>query len=309
MTQDGGARIYWTARQMPMLAALRSRFEASRPLQGHRIGVCLHVEPKTAVMCETLRAGGADVAVTGSPGTTQDDVAEALGERGCTVFTRSTDGGGEHQANIAAVIDWGPGMLLDNGADLLFHASRSGTLHQLIGGTEETTTGANRLREDLAEPPPFPVLVINDSPLKLIVENEHGVGQSVVQAFMQRTNLMLPGRACVVIGYGWCGRGIARTLRSLGARVSVVETDEIRALEAGMDGMSVRTLDEALPPGEAFFTVTGRPGILGRHGFERMRAGAGLTRPPPVKTGVQISPPSKFPYPDLSQNPAVFCNI
>lgn len=277
MTEDaraGRERIDWTATQMPMLAELKSEFLASTPFAGRTIGICLHVEPKTAVLCDVLRAGGAKVAITGSPGTTQDDVAAALAVSGCRVFTHRADSLETHRGNVALVVEEGPDLLLDNGADLVATAIARGATHNIAGATEETTTGANRLREELASDVGFPVIVINDSPLKLIVENEHGVGQSVVQAFMQVTNLMLPGRRAVVIGYGWCGRGIARTLRKLGAHVAVVEHDAIRALEAAVDGMTVGDLAEFLPWGEVFFTVTGRPGILGVDEFAHLPDGA-----------------------------------
>jgi len=270
----GRDRIDWTATRMPMLQALEREFRGSTPFAGRRIGVCLHVEPKTAVLCRVLQAGGAKLAITGSPGTTQDDVAAALAAEGCQVFTRHSDDPGDHRHNVARVIEQAPDLLLDNGADLVGAAIDAGVAETIRGATEETTTGANRLREELSERIGFPVIVINDSPLKLIVENEHGVGQSVVGAFMQRTNLMLPGRRAVVIGYGWCGRGIARTLRKLGSRVAVVEIDEIRALEAAVDGMDVVSLDEVAPWGEVFFTVTGRPGILGPAQFAHMADGA-----------------------------------
>jgi adenosylhomocysteinase len=276
VSEQGQRRIDWTSRNLPMLAKLRREYRRSTPFAGHRIGVCLHVEPKTAVLCEVLRIGGADLIVTGSPGTTQDDVAAALASSGSEVITRSSDGADQHRANVAAVVAHAPDLLLDNGADLIVEAIATGAHGKLVGATEETTTGANRLREDVQTGLDFPVIVINDSPLKRIIENEHGVGQSVVQAFMQHTNLMLPGRRCVVIGYGWCGRGIARTLRKLGARVAVVDPDEVSALEAAVDGMAVGPLDEFLPWGEAFFTVTGRSAILGTRDFERMRDGAVL---------------------------------
>ncbi len=257
---------------MPVLAALREKLEASRPFDGILIGICLHIEPKTAVLCSVLRAGGAELAITGSPGTTQDDVADTLASEGISVYGRAQDDAAAHAANIDKVMSHRPNMLLDNGADLAAIALERGV--SILGGTEETTTGANRLREDLAGDVTFPILVINDSPLKAIVENQHGVGQTIVEGFMRTTNLLIPRRRFVVVGYGWCGRGVARYLKSFGGDVCAVELDAIRALEAALDGFAVRELEEALPWGDVFITVTGRPGILRREHFDTMRDGA-----------------------------------
>jgi adenosylhomocysteinase len=258
---------------MKMLAAIRAEFERARPFSDRTIGICLHIEPKTAVLCRVLKAGGAKLALTGSPGTTQDDVAAALTDEGVLVYGRRSDGASEHARNVESVLGHRPDLLLDNGADLVAGILETGDGAGILGATEETTTGANRLREDLKEIP-FPVIVINDSPLKRIVENEHGVGQSVVAAFQNVTNSMIPGRRFVVIGYGWCGRGIARTLKVLGARVGVVETASVPALEAALDGMVVGSLEELLPWGSVFVTVTGRPGILTREHFASFPDGA-----------------------------------
>jgi adenosylhomocysteinase len=253
---------------MPMLGALGGELERKRPFAGSTIGICLHVEPKTAVLCSVLRAGGADVVLTGSPGTTQDEVGRALAEDGIMVYGRRDDDATAHRKNIASVLEHRPRLLLDNGADLVASVS-----HDIVGATEETTTGANRLREELAHKVTFPVIVINDSPLKSIVENQHGVGQTIVEGFMRTTNVLIPARRFVVIGYGWCGRGVARYLKSFGARIGVIDTDPIRSLEAALDGMRVFELEEALVWADVFITVTGRPDILRREHFERMRDG------------------------------------
>jgi adenosylhomocysteinase len=267
-------RIAWAREHMPLLAALAPEMARERPLEGATLGMCLHIEPKTAVLCSLLRAAGARVALTGSPGTTQDDVAAALAGEGILVYGRRDDDAARHRDNVARVLDHGPTLLLDNGADLVAGLLERGRGGGVLGGTEETTTGANRLREDLSGAVGFPVIVINDSPLKSIVENQHGVGQTVVDGFLRVTNLMLPGRRCVVIGFGWCGRGVARYLKNFGARVTVVERDAVRALEAAMEGFEVRELDETLASGQLFVTVTGRPGVLRREHFETMRDGA-----------------------------------
>jgi len=272
LREGANDRIEWARSHMPVLAALKRELETSRPFADTLIGICLHVEPKTAVLCSVLQAGGAELAITGSPGTTVDEVADTLRSDGVSVYGCRADEAGAHARNLERVMSHRPNMLLDNGADLVAAAIES--TEPILGGTEETTTGANRLREDFAGKVVFPVIVINDSPLKAIVENQHGVGQTIVEGFMRTTNLLIPGRRFVVIGYGWCGRGIARYLKSFGGDVASVENDEIRALEAALDGFAVRELEEVLPWGDVFITVTGRPGILRREHFDAMREGA-----------------------------------
>src|SRR5882757_1081649 len=235
----GADRVEWIRSRMPLLAAMREQFRAARPFEGRRIGMSLHLEPKTAVLLETLAAGGAELVATGNHGSTQDDVVAFLRSQGMTVFGSRDDDLDQHHANVAAVLDGRPDILLDNGADLAAGVVARGTAAGIIGGTEETTSGGDRLRGELAGRVPFPVIVINDSLLKAIGENKHAVGQSVVESFMRITNLMIPGRRFCVIGYGWCGRGIAQYLRALGGRVAVVEVDEIKALEAALDGYRV----------------------------------------------------------------------
>jgi len=257
---------------MPILAGLSEEMKASRPLADIQVGICLHVEPKTAVLCQVLVDAGAEVVITGSPGTTKDPVAESLRATGVTVYGCAADDAVAHKTNIASVMSHRPQVILDNGADLAACAARQGV--SIVGGTEETTTGANRLREELSGDVPFPVIVINDSPLKAIVENQHGVGQTVVEGFMRTTNLLIPRRKFAVIGYGWCGRGIARYLKSYGGDVVVVDTDEIRALEAALDGFEVRGLDAAAPWSDVLITVTGRPDIVRREHLESMKDGA-----------------------------------
>jgi adenosylhomocysteinase len=269
-------RIDWTRSRMPLLAAARDHFATTRPFEGHRIGMSLHLEPKTAVLLETLAAGGADVVATGNHGSTQDDVVEYLRTLGMTVFGTRDDSLEQHHDNIAAVLDAGFDILLDNGADLAAGIVSRGIGDSVLGGTEETTSGGDRLRGELAGEVPFPVIVINDSLLKAIGENKHAVGQSVVESFMRITNLMVPGRRFVVAGYGWCGRGVAHYLRQLGGKVAVVEVDELKAFEAALDGFRVGSLDSLTEWGEVFITATGRPDILTAPFFERVADGAVL---------------------------------
>ncbi|MDQ2698447.1 MAG: adenosylhomocysteinase, partial [Actinomycetota bacterium] len=266
----------WIRSRMPLLARTRADFAASRPFGGHRIGMSLHLEPKTAVLLETLQAGGAEIVATGNHGSTQDDIVAHLRANGMTVYGRRDDDLDEHHGNLASVLDEGFDILLDNGADLAAGLVARGATASVIGGTEETTSGGDRLRGELAGRVPFPVVVINDSLLKAIGENKHAVGQSVVESFMRITNLMIPGRRFVVAGYGWCGRGIAQYLRAFGGRVAVAEIDELKAFEAALDGYRVDDLANLAEWGEFFITATGHPGIATEEIIERMPSGAVL---------------------------------
>lgn len=274
LIDSAAARVEWIRSRMRLLAAVREQFAATRPFEGHRIGMSLHIEPKTAVLLETLAAGGAEIVGTGNHGSTQDDVVAYLQNQGMTLFGRRDDTLEQHHANVAAVLDATPDILLDNGADLAAGIVARGAGATLIGGTEETTSGGDRLRAELLGQVPFPVIVINDSLLKQLGENKHAVGQSVVESFMRITNLMIPGRRFVVVGYGWCGRGVAQYLRALGGKVAVAEVDELKAFEAALDGFRVDTADGLAEWGEVFITATGRANVLTMSAIERMNDGA-----------------------------------
>ncbi len=289
-------QIEWARTHMPVLSGLSSELSAKKVFAECRIGICLHVEPKTAVLCSVLRAAGAEVAITGSPGTTQDGVADALRAGGIAVYGRRADGTREHQHNIDSVVGHAPGVLLDNGADLAAAVASSGT--PVSGGTEETTTGANRLREELAGTVSYPVIVINDSPLKAIVENQHGVGQTIVEGFMRTTNLLIPRRRFTVVGFGWCGRGIARYLRQFGGDVVVVERDEVRALEAALEGFHVRELEHALADTRVLITVTGRPGVVRREHLDTLPDGAILANAGHFSWEIELGDLSRTPVRD-----------
>lgn len=269
---EGARRIHWVSRRMLLLSRLRQQLQAERPFAGHTIGICLHIEPKTAVMCATLAAGGARLAITGSPGTTQDDVADALRADGHLVFGRRSDTPAHHAANIAQVIAAQPSILLDNGASLA--AALLPTGRMVLGGTEETTTGANLLREQMAGQILFPIIVINDSPLKLIMENEHGVGPTVVASFLKVTNLQVPAKRFAVFGYGSVGRGIAKCLQAQHGVVTVVEPDPIRALEAVLHGFRIASTESALTGNDVLITATGRPNAIAAAHLPLLRDGA-----------------------------------
>ena len=274
LSARGAARVEWIRSRMPLLARARAEFAERLPFAGHRIGMSLHLEPKTAVLLETLAAGGAEVVATGNHGSTQDDIVAFLRGQGMTVFGSRDDDLDQHHRNVASVAEAKPTILLDNGADLAALAAADPT--GIIGGTEETTSGGLRLRGELAGRIPFPMIVINDSLLKAIGENKHAVGQSVVESFMRITNLMVNSKRFVIFGYGWCGRGVAQYLRALGGKVAVVEVDEIKAFEAAMDGFRVDTADGLAEWGQVFITATGHPGVLTAPFFEKVADGAVL---------------------------------
>jgi adenosylhomocysteinase len=270
----GMQRLDWTRSRMTMLANVRERFAAERPFANIRIGVDLHIDVKTAILLEVLAAGGAEIIATGNFGSTQDEIAAALRHQGMTIFGRRDDTLAVHHEHLSTIIDRRPDIILDNGADLIAVAIARNAAAGIRGATEETTSGHLRLSEDLRAQVPFPVIVINDTPLKQIGENLHAVGESFVESFMRITNLMINGRRFVVVGYGWCGRGCAKYLAAFGGRVSVVETDEIKALEAVLDGFRVGALAKLRSWGDVFVTATGRPKVIAADDIVHMRDGA-----------------------------------
>ncbi|WP_439565298.1 adenosylhomocysteinase [Microcella sp.] len=283
----GAARIDWIRSRMTLLAEVRARFADEQPFAGHRIGMSLHLEPKTAVLLETLQAGGAEIVATGNHGSTQDDIVAHLRGQGMTVHGTRADTLEQHHVNVAAVDAARPSILLDNGADLAALAAArvdpeavaagdptGGT--GIIGGTEETTSGGMRLRTELAGRLPFPLIVINDSLLKAIGENKHSVGQSVVESIMRITNLRLVGRRFLVAGYGWCGRGIAQYLRAMGAKVAVAEIDDLKAFEAAWDGYRVGSIVDLASWAEVVITATGHPDVVTAEVVDALADGAVL---------------------------------
>lgn len=257
---SGSPALDWAARSMPLLASTMAAHAGD--FAGRHVGICLHIEPKTGVLVHWLLRVGATVTITGNLGTTDQATVDTLRALGATVVGGHDDDAAQHARNLDALVASEPDVLLDNGAETIERILRGGPRSAAFrGATEETTTGGRRLRElDVASD--FPVIVINDSPLKLLIENEFGVGQSIVQGFMNATNAMLPGSRATVIGYGPCGKGVAETLARLGARVSVADTDPYRALEAIMHGHRVAPVEALLPESQLVFLATGHPGVI-----------------------------------------------
>lgn len=273
---DGTLRVEWAGRRMPVLDSVRERFRAERPLDGHVVAACLHVTAETANLMLALRDGGAEPLLCASnPLSTQDDVAAALVAEGIPVFAIRGEDSETYYKHINAVLDHKPAVTMDDGADLatVLHTDRRDL--EVIGSTEETTTGVIRLRAMAADGTlRVPVVAVNDSATKHLFDNHFGTGQSTLDGIIRATNLLLAGQNLVVVGYGDCGRGVADRADGLGAKVIVVEVDPVRALEAAMDGFRVMTADEAAAEGDIFITVTGNKHVLRMEHFDRMKDGA-----------------------------------
>jgi adenosylhomocysteinase len=272
----GKDRIEWAAKEMPVLRLIRERFAKEKPLKGVRMSGCLHITTETANLAITLQAGGADLVLCASnPLSTQDGVAAAwVSEDGFAIKGEDEQ---TYYRHINAVLDHQPNLTMDDGCDLVstLHTTRTDLIPAIIGGLEETTTGVIRLRSmEKQSILKFPVLAVNDSDTKHMFDNRYGTGQSSLDAIIRATNILLAGRTVVVIGYGWCGRGVASRAHGMGANVIVCEVDPTRALEAVMDGYRVMPAQEAAPLGDIFVTVTGDINVIDRHHLERMKDGA-----------------------------------
>jgi adenosylhomocysteinase len=279
LATEGVRRIEWADRQMPVLAAIRDRFEREQPLAGHRVSACLHVTTETANLARTLKTGGADVVLCASnPLSTQDDVAAALVEEyGISVFAINGEDNDTYYRHIEAAVDHRPHLTMDDGADVIgvLHSHRREQLGDVIAGTEETTTGVIRLKALEREGKlGFPVIAVNEAKTKHLFDNRYGTGQSTIDGIIRATNVLLAGKKFVVAGYGWVGRGVAMRARGMGAQVIVTEVDAIRALEAAMDGLEVMPMSRAAELGDIFCTATGDKGVITRAHMERMKDGA-----------------------------------
>lgn len=275
----GRYRIQWAENEMPVLRKIMERFEKEKPLKGLRVSACLHVTTETANLMRTLQAGGADVVLCASnPLSTQDDVAASLVVHDeIPVYAIKGEDNATYYDHITAALDHKPHMTMDDGADLVstIHKTRRELISDIVGGTEETTTGVIRLRAMAADGAlAFPVLAVNDSDTKHMFDNRYGTGQSTLDGVIRATNILLAGRTVVVAGYGWCSRGIASRAHGLGANVIVTEIDPMRGLEAVMDGFRVMPMAEAAKVGDVFITATGDINVLDTHHFERMKHGA-----------------------------------
>lgn len=302
LIQKGINRIEWAEAEMPVLRQIRERFEKEQPLKGLRLSACLHVTAETANLMRTLKAGGADLTLCGSnPLSTQDDVAAALVEEyGISTYAVKGEDTNTYYSHIVSALNHRPQITMDDGADLvssmLFIAldrlddvhpqvrswagnlsadERHSLLNDVVGSSEETTTGVIRLKAMEKDGVlKFPVIAVNESDTKHLFDNRYGTGQSTIDGIMRATNMLLPGKIMVICGYGWCGRGIALRARGMGARVVVTEVQPVRALEAVMEGYEVMPLLEASKVGDIFVTVTGDLNVIDRHHMEVMKSGA-----------------------------------
>jgi adenosylhomocysteinase len=279
LAEEGVRRIEWADRQMPVLAAIRRRFETEQPLNGYRVSACLHVTTETANLMRTLKAGGADVVLCASnPLSTQDDVAAALVEEfDVSVFAIKGEDNDTYYSHIEAAVDHKPHLTMDDGADVIgvLHSHRREQLGDIIAGTEETTTGVIRLKALEADGAlGFPIIAVNEANTKHLFDNRYGTGQSTIDGILRATNKLLAGSKFVVAGYGWCGRGLAQRAKGMGSHVIVTEVDALRALEAVMDGFEVLPMAKAAEVGDIFVTATGDKGVIRAEHMERMKDGA-----------------------------------
>ena len=278
LLEKGTLRLRWAEAHMPVLSAVRERFRKEKPLKGLKIGMALHTEAKTGILAVTLAEAGAEIRLAScNPLSTDDSVALALRENyGLKVYAKKGETSEEYYANLNAVLDMGPDFIIDDGADLIAmaHTSRKDVLPNLKGANEETTTGVIRLRAMANDGAlKFPVLAVNDSKMKFLFDNRYGTGQSAFDGWMTATNLMVSGKNLVVAGYGWCGKGVAMRAKGLGANVTVTEVNPIRAVEAKMDGFSVKRMEDAVKTAEILITVTGCKDIVREEHLKVMKDG------------------------------------
>lgn len=279
LAEGGRRRIDWAAREMPVLSQIKERFLKEKPLKGIRMSACLHVTAETANLMRTLQAGGADVVLVASnPLSTQDDVAASLVlHEEIPVHAIKGEDNATYYKHIEAALAHKPQITMDDGADLVstIHKSHRELLPEILGGTEETTTGVIRLRAMAADKMlEFPVVAVNDAMTKHFFDNRYGTGQSTLDGIIRATNILIAGKTFVVLGYGWCGRGLAQKARGMGANVIVTEVDPLKALEAVMDGFRVMPMLEASKIGDIFCSLTGDLNVIDKHHFEVMKDGA-----------------------------------
>jgi adenosylhomocysteinase len=279
LADEGVRRIEWADRNMPVLIAIRERFEREQPLAGYRVSACLHVTTETANLARTLKAGGADVVLCASnPLSTQDDVAAALVDRyEIPTFAIKGEDNDTYYQHIQAAVDHKPHLTMDDGADVIgvLHSDRRDQLGDIIAGTEETTTGVIRLKAMEADGAlAFPVIAVNEAQTKHLFDNRYGTGQSTIDGVIRATNVLLAGKKMVIAGYGWCGRGVAMRAKGMGAHVIVTEINPLRALEAVMDGFEVLEMSAAAKIGDIFITATGDKHVISKDHLGLLKDGA-----------------------------------
>jgi len=273
----GWQKVDWAKKRMKVISIIRKDFKKEKPLEGIRVGMAMHVEAKTAVLVETLMDGGAEVFLTGcNPLSTQDDVVDVIKNMGAHCFAKEGVNEEEYYGSLRKVASHQPNIVIDDGGDLIFvlHNMRIPECKMIFGACEETTTGITRLRamerDGILS---FPVIAVNDALTKHLFDNRYGTGQSAIDGILRATNILLAGKTVVVAGYGWCGRGIASRLSGMGANVVVTEVDEIRALEAVMDGYRVMSMEEASEIGDIFITAAGNRDVIREEHFISMKDG------------------------------------
>ncbi|MFO0754633.1 MAG: adenosylhomocysteinase [Thermodesulfovibrionales bacterium] len=279
LAKKGKLRIEWAAQEMPVLKSITERFSKEKPLKGIKVVACLHVTTETASLMETLKAGGADIALCASnPLSTQDDAAASLVKNsGISVFAIKGEDTKTYYRHIKDALSLGPQITMDDGADVVstLHKEEKGLLKDVIGGTEETTTGVIRLKAMAADGAlQYPIVAVNDAFTKHLFDNRYGTGQSTMDGIIRATNRLIAGSVFVVCGYGWCGRGVAMRARGMGARVIVTEIDPLKALEATMDGYEIMPVREAAKIGDIFVTATGDINVISKDCFPVMKDGA-----------------------------------
>lgn len=281
LAPEGHLKIDWVEAHMPVLGRIRKQFEAEQPFKGLKVAISLHLEAKTAYLAKVVQAGGAEVTITGSnPLSTQDDVCAALVEDGVTVFAKYNPDPVEYKELMVRALENKPDLIIDDGGDLvsILHSERPDLLENVRGGAEETTTGILRLKAmDKEGQLKFPMVAVNDAYCKYLFDNRYGTGQSVWDGINRTTNLVVAGKTVVVVGYGWCGKGVAMRAKGLGANVIVTEVDAIKAVEAYMDGFHVMPMVEAAKLGDFFVTVTGNRDVIRGEHYDVMKDGAILS--------------------------------
>ncbi|MEW9698107.1 adenosylhomocysteinase [Paenibacillus sp. SI8] len=281
LAPDGHLKIDWVQAHMPVLNRIREQFEKEQPFKGLKVTISLHLEAKTAYLAKVVKAGGAEVTITGSnPLSTQDDVCAALVEDGITVFAKYNPSPEEYKELLVKSLESKPDLIIDDGGDLVstLHAERKDLMVNVRGGAEETTTGILRLKAmEKQNQLEFPMVAVNDAFCKYLFDNRYGTGQSVWDGINRTTNLVVAGKTVVVVGYGWCGKGVAMRAKGLGANVIVTEIDAIKAVEAYMDGFAVMPMIEAAKQGDFFVTVTGNRDVIRGEHYKVMKDGAILS--------------------------------